>query len=59
MFYDLFAFLKNIFHVKILLFEATMSDQDPDPDPHWFGALNPDPDPYGNQVQIHNTDAEV
>jgi hypothetical protein len=32
-----------IFHVKIKLFVTAMSEQDPDPDVHQFGSLDPDP----------------
>jgi hypothetical protein len=42
---------------KFYFFVTTVSDQDPDP--HWFGALNSDPYPHGNQVRIHNTEAGV
>jgi hypothetical protein len=31
-----------ILHVKIQLFVTFKSNQDPDP--HWFGSLDPDPD---------------
>jgi hypothetical protein len=31
-----------MFHVKIQIFVPLKSDQDPDPDPHWFGSLDPD-----------------
>jgi hypothetical protein len=37
------TYFKYIFHVTILLFATIKSDQDPDPDPHWFGSLDPDP----------------
>jgi hypothetical protein len=36
-FYDL---IPTYFYVKIQLFK---SDQDSDPDPHWFSSLAPDP----------------
>jgi hypothetical protein len=42
---------------KFNFFVTTMSDQEPDPDPHWFGTVNSDLYPYGNQVRIHNTEA--
>jgi hypothetical protein len=31
------------FQVKIQLFETAKTELDPDP--HWFGSLEPDPDP--------------
>jgi hypothetical protein len=34
--------LKALFNVKFQLF---VTDKDPDPDPHWFGSLDPYPDP--------------
>ncbi len=34
--------LKALFNVKIQLF---VTDKDLDPDPHWFGSLDPYPDP--------------
>jgi hypothetical protein len=41
-FYDItYEYIKYIFHVKIQIFVTTKSDQDPDP--HWFGSLDPDP----------------
>ncbi len=35
-------------HVKIQLFVTAKSyqDTDADPDPHWFGPLDPGPDPH-------------
>jgi hypothetical protein len=36
-----FTYFKYIFHVKIRLFVTLKSDQDPDP--HWVGSLDPDP----------------
>jgi hypothetical protein len=33
---------RYIFHVKNQLFVSFKSDQDPDPDPHWSGFLDPD-----------------
>ncbi len=49
MFFDLLPTFKFIFHVKIQLFVTHKSYQDPDPvrlDPHWFGFLDPYPDPH-------------
>jgi hypothetical protein len=47
-FFDLFPTLsKGMFHVKIQHFVILFilkSDQDSDPDPHWFGSLDPYPD---------------
>ncbi len=34
------------FHVKLQLFVTFNSDQDPNPNLHWFGFLNPDLDPH-------------
>jgi hypothetical protein len=33
-----------MFHVKIQSFVALKSDQDPDPEPQWFGSVDPDTD---------------
>jgi hypothetical protein len=35
-----------IVHVKIQLCVTAKYDQDPDPDPHWFGSLDPDSGPH-------------
>ncbi len=45
MFFDLFL---TISHVKIQLFVTFKSAADPDsdPDPYWFGSLDPDLDPH-------------
>jgi hypothetical protein len=38
--------IKYNIHVKIKLFVTAKSDQDLDPDPHWFGSLDPDLNPH-------------
>ncbi len=68
MFFDLF--LRKYFYVKIQLFVTSKPEQDQDPDPRWFGSIDPDldphrykqldPDPHWNQreenpMQIHKT----
>jgi hypothetical protein len=40
---QLLTLVGYIFHVKIQLFVTFKFDQDPKPDPHWFGSLEPNP----------------
>jgi hypothetical protein len=35
------TYIKNIFHVTIQIFGTAKPNQDPEP--HWFGSLDPDP----------------
>jgi hypothetical protein len=41
------TFIKyGILFIKIQLLATAKCDQDLDPDPHWFGSLDPDLDPH-------------
>ncbi len=46
-----FTYIRHIFRVKIQLFDTAKSDQALDPNPHWFGSLDPDPH-SGKKVMI-------
>ncbi len=49
------TYIKYIFHVKIQFCVTAKYDQDPDP--HWFGPLDPDPhrNPCGSDRKFRNT----
>jgi hypothetical protein len=50
---------KYIFHLKIQLFVTAKSDQDLDPDPHWLGSLDPDPDLETHRGKKLDPDPEI
>ncbi len=57
--YYLLSEFQYIFHEKIQLFVLLKSDQDLDPDPHWFGSLDPDRIRTDTNVDPQNCFVEV